>query len=245
MELKNKEVELKIEETQEKIIKRIIYSYIKRISYDGNSEIEKLTWVCSDYNQIYSNLFVKKMNLFNIKGANLVTAMKLNNKKAFENLVKHPIFRSISCLSLSFQNPNGKGNFAYYYRRVIKFIPRVITSLTLKSCEIHQIHFKRIIQAGRHLEELIFIQCNITDTSLKLNDSLHYSIKIIGFKATNTTQSILHAEKTIKAFLGAASSTNLVSSLTHLCLSPTSLYEYMEDYIRSLSFTNLRVCRMF
>ncbi|CAI2379700.1 unnamed protein product [Moneuplotes crassus] len=208
-------VEQKIRKKEVLIEERVYENMYQNTRMDDIDVLSRDYWSICDESIYFTEFVLKKMRKFKKTKVHTVTVWEYCNEKMFKEFLKASLIKEIPKFWMMFQNA---GRFS------INQLPNISKYLCLSCCDIDQRQFRKIIQVGRHIEEMKFEWCMIEFRDFKLSKSLHYAIKSIEFTILNSRDKNqqekyeVEMKQGIQGFVKAASFTDLKQSLKSLKL---------------------------
>ncbi|CAI2379113.1 unnamed protein product [Moneuplotes crassus] len=196
------------------------------------------------------NIFFKKMMPIRLGKIKMLFVCKEINQKNFQRLLKNNLFiKEISEFIIEFSQEK----ICYlspYFKHLMQIIPRVKTKLALYRCTINRTQFRKILQVGKHIQNLEFNYCTFNSAHLHLDPLSYssksganqYSTKSLTFRLPKFPPPLFPIiSKSLKSLLQAASCTTLKSSLETLSINNQALRQEAAEIAQELGFKNLVV----
>ncbi|CAI2380067.1 unnamed protein product [Moneuplotes crassus] len=207
-------------------------SYNKRKFCGCNSQFADLHEIIALFKKT-SRIGLKKIEMFkNYQHCNQQYFKKYLMAFSIQEITRFGVLMKV--------NKNEK--YRFYLAKVIKLLPNVTRQLSLRNCEIRDKQLRKIIQIGRHIPRIHFINSYIYLNDLKLSDCLNYEIRAIDFIILGKTPSSYWRtiDENIPKFLKAASSTSLKTSLKSMQASNLATQILIQTLSSELEFPNLK-----
>ncbi|CAI2379498.1 unnamed protein product [Moneuplotes crassus] len=241
------EAKAKIKETEALLLKRdlnfqeIIYrNSLRDLKCCHILEMQELVWDVGSDTEHASNFLIKKLQPLGLSIIKMLTLKQHSSSKCFKKIMKSSFIKKICELTVVLDKDRSKA-FACNFRSIMKLIPTVKDKFVLYHCNISKNHFRKLIQAGRHILNIVFINCEISMMELELSDSLHYSTKSIILEFWKDPLSSESCEQSIKDLLKAMAKTDLNKALEILKINSSTPLQDPTEYAQELGFHKLSI----
>ncbi|CAI2380114.1 unnamed protein product [Moneuplotes crassus] len=209
--------EQRILKTESLLEDRVYENMYQNTDIEQSEVVFPSHWFICDESIAFTDFLVKKMRKFKKTDVETVTIWKYWNVDRTNEFLKVSLIRRISNFTAPFDRITTE-------KYILDHLPRVTKSLCLSYCNIDEKQLVKIIQVGRHIEDIKFQWCIMKPKEFKLNKSLHYTIKSIEFTADlllirdEYRKSVKDLGQGIKSFVEAALLTDLKQSLNSVKL---------------------------
>ncbi|CAI2380020.1 unnamed protein product [Moneuplotes crassus] len=164
------------------------------------------------------------------------------NKGMFKKIMSKPFTKKIEHLTLLFHSSKPESK-RIIYRKCFMYLPLVTNRLKISNIEVSTKFLRKVIQVGRHINDIIFMDCKIRCDSLKLSESINYSIHLFKIICSDHSEGqywSLNFEK-LFVILKAFSHTDMKKSLQKFILDIPGFEGDVECWARRLGMNSLKI----
>ncbi|CAI2380219.1 unnamed protein product [Moneuplotes crassus] len=229
-------------EKEQKAIKGIYEAVFDWIGGWEFLELDNMRWRQVKDLQWEMEAFGRKIRKLGLKYVDECVIRSGGDGKMLKRFMQACFIKRIQQLVVRFWRDK-RENSVVYRVLVGKFIPKVDLSLELCDFKISSREFRKIIQVGRTIEEMIFVGCILDLTDLKLSSSLSYYIKKINFLDNYGLADFYfqRSQDNITNLLKAGSVTNMKSSLEMIQTDLCKGIEKLQIIALLLNFTQVSI----
>ncbi|CAI2379977.1 unnamed protein product [Moneuplotes crassus] len=223
-----------------KIDEQILRCVYKECTGSELLEVKHLYWSVYNFDANKFDYFYNKMEQIGLRFIQRLNISGSRNVKVAKKFLRISFIKEMSIFSFISPHLESK-KYRCFHKQVLKFLPRVTKHISLQCCQINKNQFRKIIQIGRHIENIDFVLCNITFAGLKLTESLVYSIKSICFYFFNDPQiqPVKEIIESLRNFIQAASATSIKTSLIKIYTDIPTAKLSIRNYAKELGFRNI------